>query len=80
MVASLNHPQAGATRALGCPIHFSRTPTRIARPAPMLGEHTRALLREHGYDDEAIDALVADGVVESIDRPPGDQSAVPAQT
>jgi crotonobetainyl-CoA:carnitine CoA-transferase CaiB-like acyl-CoA transferase len=63
MVVSLDHPQAGATHALGCPIHFSRTPTHIVRPAPMLGEHTREVLREYGYDDAAIDALAADGVV-----------------
>ena len=31
----------------------------------MLGEHTRELLREYGYDDAEIDALVAEGVVES---------------
>ena len=67
MVVDLTHPQAGATKALGCPIHFSKTPTRITRPAPMLGEHTREVLREYGYTDTDIDALVADGVVESID-------------
>ena len=64
MVVEVAHPQAGRTKALGCPIHFSRTPTRITRPAPMLGEHTRALLREYGYDDAEIDALIAEGVVE----------------
>jgi crotonobetainyl-CoA:carnitine CoA-transferase CaiB-like acyl-CoA transferase len=67
MVVELTHPQAGRTRALGCPVHFSATPTRVARAAPMLGEHTREVLREYGYDDAAIDALVAQGVVESID-------------
>jgi crotonobetainyl-CoA:carnitine CoA-transferase CaiB-like acyl-CoA transferase len=67
MVVELPHPQAGRTRALGCPIHFSATPARVTRPAPMLGEHTRELLREYGYDDAAIDALVAEGVVESVD-------------
>jgi crotonobetainyl-CoA:carnitine CoA-transferase CaiB-like acyl-CoA transferase len=64
MVVDLVHPQAGPTRALGCPIHFSDTPTRIDRPAPMLGEHTRELLREYGYGDAEIDALFAAGVVE----------------
>lgn len=63
MVVDVVHSRAGPTRALGCPIHFSVTPTAITRAAPLLGEHTRALLREHGYDDQAIDALVADGVV-----------------
>jgi crotonobetainyl-CoA:carnitine CoA-transferase CaiB-like acyl-CoA transferase len=65
MVVDLVHPQAGATRALGCPIHFSKTQTRITRPAPLLGEHTREVLREHGYADAEIDALIAAGAVES---------------
>jgi crotonobetainyl-CoA:carnitine CoA-transferase CaiB-like acyl-CoA transferase len=65
MVVDLAHPRAGATKALGCPIHFSKTPTRIDRPSPLLGEHTRALLREYGYDDAAIDALVEREVVAS---------------
>jgi crotonobetainyl-CoA:carnitine CoA-transferase CaiB-like acyl-CoA transferase len=64
MVVRLEHPQAGSTRALGCPIHFSVTPTKITRPAPALGEHTHEVLREFGYDDATIDALVADGAVE----------------
>jgi crotonobetainyl-CoA:carnitine CoA-transferase CaiB-like acyl-CoA transferase len=68
MVVDLTHPQAGPTKALGCPVHFSQTPTKVARPAPLLGEHTRELLREHDYTDAEIDALVARGIVESIDR------------
>jgi crotonobetainyl-CoA:carnitine CoA-transferase CaiB-like acyl-CoA transferase len=64
MVVDLVHPQAGATKALGCPIHFSKTPTRIDRPAPMLGEHSRELLREYGYSDADIDGFVDAGVIE----------------
>jgi crotonobetainyl-CoA:carnitine CoA-transferase CaiB-like acyl-CoA transferase len=63
MVVDLVHPQAGATHALGCPVHFSATPTRIDRPAPLLGEHTREVLREFGYGDADIDDLAAQGVV-----------------
>lgn len=63
MVVDLVHPQAGPTKALGCPIHFSETTTRISRPAPLLGEHTREVLREYGYADAEIDVFVADGVV-----------------
>jgi len=66
MVVDLVHPQAGPTKALGCPIHFSETPTAITRPAPVLGEHTREVLREHGYADSDIDAFVAAGVVEEM--------------
>lgn len=64
MVLELEHPQAGATKALGCPIHFSKTATRVDRPAPMLGEHSRELLREYGYSDGEIDGFVEAGVVE----------------
>jgi crotonobetainyl-CoA:carnitine CoA-transferase CaiB-like acyl-CoA transferase len=63
MVVELEHPQAGRTLALGCPVHFSQTPTRVDRAAPLLGEHTREVLHEFGYDDEEIEALLSDGVV-----------------
>ncbi len=65
MVVDLVHPQAGPTKALGCPVHFSATPTSVTRPAPMLGEHTREVLAECGYSDAEIDAFVAEGVVEA---------------
>jgi crotonobetainyl-CoA:carnitine CoA-transferase CaiB-like acyl-CoA transferase len=64
MVVDLAHPEAGTTKALGCPLHFSATPTDITRPAPLLGEHTREVLREYDYSDADIDGFVAAGVVE----------------
>ncbi|HEX5863605.1 MAG TPA: CoA transferase [Casimicrobiaceae bacterium] len=63
MVVDLVHPEAGATRALGSPLHFSATPTRIDRAAPLLGEHTREVLRECGYAEQEIETFVAEGVV-----------------
>ena len=63
MVVDLVHPDAGATRAIGCPVHLSRTPAHITRSAPRLGEHTREVLREAGYADAEIDALAAEGAV-----------------
>ena len=68
MIVDVEHPQAGPTKALGCPIHFSKTPTQSIRAAPLLGQHTRELLREYDYTDGDIDALIASGVVESIER------------
>jgi crotonobetainyl-CoA:carnitine CoA-transferase CaiB-like acyl-CoA transferase len=65
MVVDLVHPEAGATRALGCPLHFSATPARVDRPAPLLGEHTREVLRECGYTEKEIARFIADGVVEA---------------
>jgi len=65
MVVDLVHPQAGATKAIGCPVHFSATPTDLSRPAPLLGEHTREVLREYGYAEEEIDDLSAEGVIDA---------------
>ena len=63
MVVKLDHPQAGTTHAVGCPIHFSASPDRRSTPAPLLGQHTREVLREFDLPEVEIDALVAEGVV-----------------
>ena len=57
--------QAGPTRALGCPLHFSRRRLRRHALRRVLGEHTREVLREFGYQDAEIDRFVAEGVVET---------------
>jgi crotonobetainyl-CoA:carnitine CoA-transferase CaiB-like acyl-CoA transferase len=42
---------------------FDQTPGVIRRPAPVVGAHTREILREVGYDDMDIASLVTQGVV-----------------
>ena len=61
MIVELEHPRAGRTRALGLPIKLSRTPGKVARPAPLMGEHTREVLAEFGFARDEIEALVASG-------------------
>jgi len=63
MVVDVDHPQAGRTHALGCPVHFSATPTRVDRAAPLLGQHTRDVLREYGYSKGEIDLLISRGLL-----------------
>ena len=70
MVVDLVHPQAGSTRAIGCPIHFSASPERTSTPAPLLGQHTREVLQAFGLDAAEIDALLAAGVVSEPAAPP----------
>ena len=53
----------GRTRALGVPVKFSATPGSMRRPAPTYGQHTREVLREHGFADAEIEALAAEGAV-----------------
>jgi crotonobetainyl-CoA:carnitine CoA-transferase CaiB-like acyl-CoA transferase len=66
MVVEVEHPQAGATRAIGCPIHFSASPDRSSTPAPLLGQHTREVLREFDLPEAEIDTLVAEGVIAEL--------------
>ncbi len=49
---------------------FTLTPPafRVARDAPRQGEHSRDVLREAGYADAAIDALIAAGTVSEVDE------------
>jgi len=57
------HPDVGTIRQMAVPSEWSGTPPGAATPAPRLGQHSRAVLREAGYDDARIDALVAGGAV-----------------
>jgi crotonobetainyl-CoA:carnitine CoA-transferase CaiB-like acyl-CoA transferase len=61
MVVELEHPRAGRTRALGLPIKLSRTPGKVSRPAPVLGQHTREVLEEFGFSAAEIESLVKSG-------------------
>jgi crotonobetainyl-CoA:carnitine CoA-transferase CaiB-like acyl-CoA transferase len=61
MVVDLTHPRAGDTRAIGCPIKFSATPSGVTRPAPMLGQHTSEVLEEFGFGADEIRELLAAG-------------------
>jgi crotonobetainyl-CoA:carnitine CoA-transferase CaiB-like acyl-CoA transferase len=45
------------------PVRLSATPGSIRRRAPLLGEHTEAILAEVGYDAQAIAALRDKGVI-----------------
>jgi crotonobetainyl-CoA:carnitine CoA-transferase CaiB-like acyl-CoA transferase len=65
MVQELRHPEAGSVQGLGNPVKLSRTPARLRKTAPRLGEDTRAVLGEAGYAADEIAALEARGIVRS---------------
>ncbi|PLC50550.1 CoA transferase [Pollutimonas subterranea] len=48
MVQELDHPRLGRMKTIGIPTHFSRTPGKVRTPAPLLGQHTDAVLRRFG--------------------------------
>ena len=58
------HSSLGEINLLGSPLKLSETPGEVRRAPPVLGEDTDQVLREVlGYEDSAISALQADGVV-----------------
>ncbi|WP_267355140.1 MULTISPECIES: CoA transferase [unclassified Methylobacterium] len=63
MVVEVDHPWVGPMKTLGLPVKFSDTPGRVHGPAPLLGEHSRAILAEAGYTADEIDSLITRGVV-----------------
>ncbi|MEM1402163.1 MAG: CoA transferase [Pseudomonadota bacterium] len=45
---------------------FSRTPSSVRAPAPKLGEHTREILEELGYDTDRQDAMIGAGIARGL--------------
>jgi crotonobetainyl-CoA:carnitine CoA-transferase CaiB-like acyl-CoA transferase len=57
------HPTEGTLRMPGPAASWSRTPPSIRRYPPRLGEHGDEILRQAGYSDYEIAALVAEGAM-----------------
>ena len=64
IVVESNHPTAGRIRSVRPPVLFSNTASKLARHAPLFGEHTDDVLSEIlALDANEIAALRADGVI-----------------
>jgi crotonobetainyl-CoA:carnitine CoA-transferase CaiB-like acyl-CoA transferase len=58
-----SHPHAGLYREIPFPLSFVGCPPAVPRPAPLIGEQTRELLGEAGYDLAAATELIDAGAV-----------------
>ncbi len=65
MVATREHPSAGALSVAWRYVQFGNTEPAPGRPTPLLGEHNDEVLREIGYDEDAIRRLHSDGVIKT---------------
>lgn len=57
LITSYEHPTAGTVQVVAPAVQFGETPASITRPAPLVGEHTREILEEAGFEQGRIDRL-----------------------
>lgn len=63
MVEEVEHPVAGKMRFVGPLVAYDHLARQPNFPPPLLGEHSGAVLRELGHDNEAIQRLQEQGIV-----------------
>jgi crotonobetainyl-CoA:carnitine CoA-transferase CaiB-like acyl-CoA transferase len=63
LIVELDHPDIGRVRQPVPAARFDRTPARIPRPAPRIGEHSAAILVELGLQAAEIEQLAAENIV-----------------
>jgi crotonobetainyl-CoA:carnitine CoA-transferase CaiB-like acyl-CoA transferase len=60
---AMHHPTAGLLEQLGSPVAMAPKSLVDSTPPPALGEHTRAILAELGYDRATIEGFAQAGVI-----------------
>ena len=62
-ITEQSHPRAGTFKTVATPVKLEKTPGTIRTPAPLLGEHSRAVLAEAGFTAAEIDSLAARSII-----------------
>lgn len=64
MVVEVEHPSDVSVPLVGSPLKIPTNPTEVRYPPPLLGQHTKQLLKEIlDYDDDRIARLQEDGII-----------------
>lgn len=63
LVEEVKHPKVGASRFVKSSVDYMGLPKTKAKPPPLLGEHTNAVLTEFGCDRALIEELERKGVI-----------------
>lgn len=62
MLVNVENPGTTPVKIAGVPIKMTRTPGRVSRRAPILGEHTRQFLLDAGACESEVDAIMREHV------------------
>jgi crotonobetainyl-CoA:carnitine CoA-transferase CaiB-like acyl-CoA transferase len=62
-VLTYQHPYAGLVRTPRPAAQFEQTPSNLYAHTPRLGEHSREVLGELGYEKSEVDRLLAQQVI-----------------
>jgi crotonobetainyl-CoA:carnitine CoA-transferase CaiB-like acyl-CoA transferase len=63
MAVEVEHARVGNIKVGGIPAKLKKTPGAVRLAPPTLGQHTREVLRELGYEDAELERLLQQGVI-----------------
>jgi crotonobetainyl-CoA:carnitine CoA-transferase CaiB-like acyl-CoA transferase len=63
LIVGYPHPKLGHFEQFGTTIDFSATPGVVQGPPPIVGQHTREILGQHGFGPDQIEELFATKVI-----------------
>lgn len=66
LVLEVDHPRLGPLQQIGPVILMDETPGRVRTAPPDLGQHTREVLTELGYDEAETDELFRSGACQGV--------------
>lgn len=76
MLIEQDHPVLGRIKMPNLPFRFSGFEAPVPDVAPSIGQHNQAIAESLGYDDAAIEAMVAAGVLYHDDARPGQPDGI----
>jgi crotonobetainyl-CoA:carnitine CoA-transferase CaiB-like acyl-CoA transferase len=76
VIVAENHFEAGEVYEVGHTVRFGNSNEHNLRPAPALGQHSVAILRELGRTERQVDELIASKVVNAVGKQPSGQPSV----
>ena len=62
-ILSFDDPASGPVRALAHPVRYDGVVPGLRRPPPSVGQHTGEVLRELGFDDDAVRSMRNGGTI-----------------